>query len=335
MSEKEEEVARLIHEAHEAIGACDISKAIKIGRRLKKLRHSSAFEIMALAYADDEKPGRAIKVLEEGVQKAPLCWLLWQLLGNYYSEQKRHRDSQKCYRQALQCPQVDPSSVHLNIAIGLGRHGDHEAALRHVNQVTSKELEVHATAHKMHVLNSLGRFREAHNLGKRKVAALERACDDAHWLAELHAELGVALWSGRRDKSRALRHAWKAIELDGGLQRAIWLIREVTYKVSPAARYMRLLVRGRWYEALLEGESTAPGFFANYDAVADTPEEALEFIKPFEPKPVRSSLVSDEVKVLKKTPDWPKGFYGQVGGYAFFPWVEPDSTPTRRRAKRN
>ena len=54
--------------------------ALKVGRTLKKLRHSSAFEILALSYVGSNKLSMAIAVLEEGITKAGRVWILWELL---------------------------------------------------------------------------------------------------------------------------------------------------------------------------------------------------------------------------------------------------------------
>ncbi|MCI0421586.1 MAG: hypothetical protein L0312_20565, partial [Acidobacteria bacterium] len=82
MSITQEEVERLMNEGFAALENCSVKRAIKIGQRLKKMRHSSAFEILALAHDLDDDPNKAIEVLEEGVCKAPTAWRLWQLLGN-------------------------------------------------------------------------------------------------------------------------------------------------------------------------------------------------------------------------------------------------------------
>ncbi|MDB6037312.1 MAG: hypothetical protein JWM99_1153, partial [Verrucomicrobiales bacterium] len=74
--------------------------ALKIGQDLKKLRHSSAFEILALAYLRSNKLSKAIKVLEEGVAKAGRVWLLWELLGNCYSDAGRFVKAEKAYVEA-------------------------------------------------------------------------------------------------------------------------------------------------------------------------------------------------------------------------------------------
>jgi hypothetical protein len=61
--------------------------ALEIGKKLKSMKYSGGFEIMAMAYADDDQKDKAIECLEEGVKTCPDVWILWQMLGNYRSDQ--------------------------------------------------------------------------------------------------------------------------------------------------------------------------------------------------------------------------------------------------------
>jgi tetratricopeptide (TPR) repeat protein len=76
---------------------------LRIGYRLTGLNHSSGYEILALAYAGLKMPNKAISTLEEGVRLAPSVWLLWELLGNQYSDQGGYRDAQRCYSESVAC----------------------------------------------------------------------------------------------------------------------------------------------------------------------------------------------------------------------------------------
>ncbi len=83
------------------------------------------------------------------------------------------------------------------------------------------------------------------------------------------------------------------------------------------------MVRGRWPEPFA-GEAVPPGFFASYEVVAETPDEALKFILPFEPEVVRGTLVLEDCEVGESAANEPKGVYGAPGGYTLFPWEEAD-----------
>ena len=298
----------------------DFQAAIEIGRQLQERRHTSAFEILALAYGGHGEIDKAVEVLEVGVQKGPSVWLLWQLLGNYRSDRELHEAAQTAYATALACPNVDASSVHLNRAVNLSRQGRYENALEALRLVTSSEFTLRAGATKADALVALGRFDEAIELGERGLA---QSTDDIEptWLAFLEGTLGRAYWAGRHDRDRALNLAWMALHHDRGQQESLWLVREVEHRVSSSAKYYRLLIEGLWDQPDEEGREL--GFFTNYDVVADNQEEALEYARRTEPTAVQSSLSITEADEIEERPDTPCGVY-VVGAYDFFPTDEED-----------
>lgn len=316
-------------EAFDALDAHDIDGALKLGRRLKKLRHSSAFEVLAAAHAARGKLDEAIAVLEEGVAVVPSVWVLWQLLGNFYSDRERFADSLRCYRRALECPNVNAEAIHLNASIALGRDGRYDEALAEVEQVKTPEMVPHAGPQRMYLLNRVERFAECVTLGEHLLSSGRWTGDLDEPLAAVHAELSAALWASKHDRDAVLRHAWKAIELHKRQRTAARVIRDVGNARSPLSRHLTVTVRGRWSQPF-EGETEPPGFLAIYEVVAETAEEALAFIRPFEPEGVRDTLVVDACTEREAEPDQPKGVCEARGGHLFFPWEDEESEKTAK-----
>ena len=127
----------LMDKGYSACKAKRYFEALRIGNRLVGLDHSSGYEILALAYAGLKQPDEAISTLEEGVSVAPSVWLLWQLLGNQYSDKGRYADAQRCFAEALACHRIDRSCVNFNSAIAFARAGQHDEALAALDQVSS------------------------------------------------------------------------------------------------------------------------------------------------------------------------------------------------------
>ena len=63
---------------------------------------------------------------------------------------------------------------------------------------------------------------------------------------------------------------------------------------------------------------TPAGFFANYWVIADTPDEALDYIRPFEPPSVRDSLKVSEATVESTVQGERKGVVRALAGYTFY-----------------
>ena len=321
MTEVKHRAERLMEEGFEALGESDAKRAKRIAKELKKLRHSSAFEILAQAYVAEDRPEDAVKTLEEGVGLAPTVWRLWQLLGNVHSDLERYEDSATCYRRALECPATDTSSIHLNMAIALARQEKHAEALEALEGVTEEACHLRRTAMTLDLLNSLGRHGEARALGEQAVAVESREEQDNASMAGIYAGLGRALWEEGRQAGAASEWAWKAIGLEKNQTTALWLLREMRCQLSPSARHMRLLVRGRWHEPV-GSEGEPPGFYVTYEVVADSKDEAMNLIRPFEPEPVRPSLVLEECEILGDVPDQPKGVTEAPSAYDYFSWED-------------
>jgi tetratricopeptide (TPR) repeat protein len=321
MANKSNRAEQLMEEGFEALASHDTKRAMKIARELKKLRHSSNFEIMALARVADGQTEQAVQVLKEGVGTAPTVWRLWQLLGNCYSDLERFQESHASYQRALQCPGADASTLHLNRAIALEREEKHEETIQALSQVSSEELRLRRIAMTMELLNSLGRHSQARILGEEAARIDSPEEEDRASLASIYAGLGRAVWAETQQGDAALGWAWKAVALEKDEATALWLIREADHRHSTSARYMRLLVQGRWHESLTDGEEP-PGFYATYEVVADSREEAMEMIRPFEPESVRGSLSVERCDILEKAPGEPKGVYVAAPAYAYFAWKD-------------
>jgi len=328
-----ESVDELYTEAYRCLEEHEPKRALRIGKQLKRLRHSSAFEIMARAYVGLDKPRAAIRVLERGVKKVPDVWVLWDQLGCYYSDAGRFDEAVSALERARTLAGQDHAQATLNLAIALNRTSQHEDALRALDAINASEdsISARAAAERAVALNGVGRFDQAERVAAAAIEAYTRSNDaggldsgvgEEHLpgsdvLAGLHANRGEAVWRGRRDRIAALADAWKAIELDRSDELAASLVREIERVVSCKASYFRIVIEGVWHEPLDPGDSP-PGFYSTFDVVADTPDEALGFIRLFEPVEVRASLRVAQYKRIEARPDEPKGVYHAPRAYQFF-----------------
>ncbi len=313
-----------IDAAFDLIEAGNFQAALQLGRRLRRESPEWGFEILALAYEGLDKRRRAIQVLEQGVAEAPDAWRLWQLLGNYRSDEGEFEACHEAYRRALKCPEVDVSSVHLNFAIALLRQEKFSEALRHLSRVTDPQMRLEAMDLRMELFNRLEWYAQAIDLGRRVKEAYEDLAEDldqqgVQALAKVYAELGLALWFGREDRDAALELTWEALRLHKAQHTAMWLLRELTGEISPNAAYYQLTIQGRWFEPReCDGEWCVPEFLATYEVAADSPEEALEMVRLFEPPEVRDTLEIVEAVKTSPFPDEPKGVYAAPEEYHFF-----------------
>lgn len=117
------DIDSLLRQADEALEAGDDKTALKAGQQLVEQRHAYGFEVLARAYWLRDEKTKAIRTLQDGVEKAPKMWTLWQLLGDYWSDVGDPKRARACYEQVLALPSAD-SVARAHALIELGRHDE-------------------------------------------------------------------------------------------------------------------------------------------------------------------------------------------------------------------
>lgn len=294
----EEQARGLMDEAFQRLDRRDFEGALAVAEQLKAMRHSSAFDITAEVYAAQGQPDRAIAALEEGVRTAPGVWLLWQSLGNLLTREGELARAQEAYGRALACPQVDASSVHFNRGLAYARQQDYDEAHRCLGLVRGDHLRFKAQTFQVAVLVDGGRFADAEALAVRLLEGVPAGAEHLEDAARVEAYLGKAVLQGRGDRDAARQHARKALGMVPQDPVAMWLLRQLDGQRAAGASHWRLLVR------------VADRYEIRYDVVAETPQEALSFVEPFEPQ---GPLAVVEAESLQPRPEVLKGVYA-VGG---------------------
>lgn len=141
----------LIDEAWKHLNGKSPDDAVSIGQQLVERGHSSGYEILGRAYRQLGELDKAIDIVQEGVSVAPSVWLLWNLLGNCYSDSGAYERAHSCFQEALKCTQVDVSVVMLNQAIACFREGDLNRAAKRLEVVQGDHLHDQVEALRRHI----------------------------------------------------------------------------------------------------------------------------------------------------------------------------------------
>jgi tetratricopeptide (TPR) repeat protein len=213
------------------------------------------------------------------------------------------------------CPEADPSSIYLNRGICLARQGRFEEAETILDRATDPDLRFRVEAQRLEIIRKLGRYDEAISRGEAVLEEADAAEVEPQVLSAIMTELGHAYWLGRKGVEHAIAMAMEALRQSPSFPAALRLIREVDGTRSPTAKYYRMMIQGDWPEPDEEGREL--GFFATFDIVADSPDEALEYARRLEAKEVGASLRIEECKDLEPRPDEPKGIYRYTPHYLF------------------
>lgn len=289
------------------------SDALEVGRKLKRLRHSSCFEIMALAYLHLGELPRAIAILEEGVAKAGRVWLLWELLGNCYSDAGRYGVAERSYQEALSKERCDAEVIHLNRAIAFERAGNLKKAWTAIQQVHSSHLSRRADALRIRILLVLGKKRTASRLAlalSRRHIPMEAI--DSSSESSILCTCALALKDKARTRQKARNLAFRAVTFSASTASALSLIRGIDDQRSPESSLYQLLIHGVWNEPF--GRSKIPpGFFRTCQVAAPDVATAFRYAKGFFPVEVRSSLRIEECKSIPSKDVTLDGVYSITG----------------------
>ena len=181
-----EEAEALMDRGWELLRQNNPQEALKVGERLEAMRYSGAFEIQALALCDLNRRREALAVLESALEIVPGDWLLWQLLGNYRSDEGDYERAFAAYERALGCD-GDPVHVQYNYANALTRAGRWSEALEKLENLSAADVEdsdpelagyivgLHEQA-----LRELERDEEANAFVERHAAIVARAALQRH-----------------------------------------------------------------------------------------------------------------------------------------------------------
>jgi Tfp pilus assembly protein PilF len=313
-------VDQLLEQAYNFIQQGDAEQAIKLGNQLLEHRHARGFEIIALAYEQQGKTPDAIAVLKDGVSKVPNAWPLWELLGNLYSDQDESQQAHNAYKRALDCPNVDRSSVNYNYAILLKRENKFDEAMKLCESIDAPDLKNKTKVLRLSLQNATGHHDEAINFANGLVSEMlaepDMPDEDMQDLARAYAELGRAYWEGKYDRQASWENAWKALEWDRSDNTALWLVREIISRKSPGSKWYKLVVEGKWHFPL-EPDKDPPGFITTYEVVADSVEDALAFAQDLEPVEVRPSMKVESQEDMGNFPDNQQGVYWR-SAYGFY-----------------
>lgn len=300
-------------------------KALRIGRKLEKQRHTSGIEIRALAQEALGHRDTAIKILRRGVRIAPGNWLLGQLLGNLLSADGQLVEAIDAYDRVIDEPEANRDSLRFNKAAVLEKLGRNDEALSLLREcIEGKERSesnsalwslIHASY--LDTLRNSGRVKEALlHIGSIDLAALNQ---DEHResFARLLSECGrVYLDAG--DTAETWRFARHAVGQHKTNEKAQWLLRELRSRDGQmGAQYFRLLIEGRWLDEDKEPPELL-GFFTTYEVVADSEDEAQVYVEEFEPDEIVESLALHKVEIEDLSTPLPKGVYFTAEGYSFF-----------------
>ncbi|MCW5934786.1 MAG: hypothetical protein KIT45_10915 [Fimbriimonadia bacterium] len=296
----------------------EYERALKVADKLLKKKHTSGFEIKARAWWELGNTQQAIETLEEGLKIAPEIWVFWDMLGKIHSDEAQFQDALAAFQQVFQFPDADSNGNYYNIALTYHRMGEPDLAERELANMQVPEdhiLFLYRETLRAAIAIERGQSEDALQIAHAILKHPLSQMVEPYELAPLYTSLTKAIYDLEGDTPKMREALQKAVQCDKSWMGIQDFIRELRNQTSDSAHRFRVMIEGR---RQIEPNRPPLGYFANYYCVADSPEEALEFIREFEPEEERSGLKISHKEQLDPAPGELKGVYWAERGYTFF-----------------
>jgi tetratricopeptide (TPR) repeat protein len=314
--DSDDSIEELMSAGYEALESENYADAINFGEELIERRHSSGFEIAALAYQREGEIGKAIELLEEGVKQAASVWVLWKLLGDCYSYAGRLDDAEKAYQAALARNQPDVDLIHLNRGIAFQRQEKWADAENAFFRVKAKKLRRRALAELIRIAANSGNSALA---AERATALMNQQASDEEDLdrrgsSSILSAVALGLFHGK-DFVRAKEYALLAAELNPSNSESLWIIREAHGNRARNAIGYTFILQGELDDDADQGKHP---FMRTLQIVAQDVDAALNYAREFFSETVCESLRVEEVNEFDASEYEFEGVYF-VSGYITYP----------------
>ena len=291
------ESQRITRVANQAVDAGKLGDAETHADQLAERGYIGAWEIRARIHTAREEHEQALKVIDEGLKLVPDYDVMWTQRGNTLSDLERWDESSESYGKARSVGGENPD-VDFNEALMNLRRDRYDVALRLVQRVLKSPAPGGYT--------DRVRAMEAYCL-----AALSKTSELESLVASRPIQEQAGLWL--EASSAYLELGRKELALDAAIcvaklgresdEEALWYVREAENRRSKSASLWTLIVEGR--------EENLP-FITSYHVVAETKEQALDFVRRLEPSRVELMKLDDATK-REPAQDVPLGVYQRLG----------------------
>ena len=269
-----------------------VRRAEKIADSLIEQGYSGGYDLKARCHDARGENGLAIDVLERGVRSAPRVPILWDLLGEHYSNDGRFSDALSAFQQARHAG-GDESLSNYNLAVTYGRMGEFEQALRFIGSVStsvSARLRLHAKAW---FLAETGRLSEA-------LETASELLEVEPGFASAHAQRALAL-QGLGRTSEAREAALRALAIDPTEEAALRTLCMQLPKCDAETHMYEVfaLVKPKPGVEPFPG-LRVDGFYRTFWAAAKSPQSAVQYFRDivgegYDCEIDQSSVVQDEI----------------------------------------
>jgi tetratricopeptide (TPR) repeat protein len=322
-SESQKELSELTEQGLDLIKEHRIDEALEIADELldRDNTFSGGYRVMAGYLFEKSRPGKAVEFLEKAMEMCPDKDRIHESLGNLYFRMDDEGAAEGHYQNAMDIAPDNPRIPYRWAHIAYER-GDYRIALDKCSQSLKADPDYYpAIILRANTLIAQKKYNEALDTLVKCEAPCKNAYEnkDDRTLSWLYSSMARAYYC-LDNKERAQDLCWQALKIHASNNDAVQLIREIKNIQGKNTKHFRMQLQGVWHESTFgdnNEELGHPRFVTYYQVIADTPEEAADFIAEMEPGEVHESLEITECEEVEKKLDALKGVYRR-SPYNFF-----------------
>lgn len=278
-------------------------RAAQAGNLVEAHQHAQAlvdqgleggYQLKSMLYLEEEDLEQAINLVNQGAEQLPQSWSMRLLQADMLSIANQGEQALKILEEARNLPEAESHWIDIGEATVHGRMVEIDKALNLLQSVEHPDAINSAMEMQFALMDSVGRHDLIIEVAEEDLDLLQAPRDgaEAAILSRIMTQVGQAYWYEEEDND-AVEHFLKlAIAYDRTNPDALYLRRELDELFSEKSLTYELELKGILSQPNDEGQPTEMVFRAHYQIIADSEDEALAFIRQYEPEDIASAEMS-------------------------------------------
>lgn len=315
MSDLAEKSWELAEEGFDLIAEGQLDEAEAIGDQLVAIPHEAGFQLLAAVAFNRQEMEIALGWLDKGLSRYPKAFRLLLQKGEYLSGWGKFEEAEAVFIKARNADDPDPHYVDVALAHNLFLQEKVDEALNLLKTIKHPEAVFEATVEKYFILDSTAQHDRVLADVTADLEALPEPSieEDDAIMAQILAYVAKAAYLQDEPEATVRQYLRESLDYDRTCEMALWLLRELDPQFSDNSKLYFLDVTGKFADVVEEDEDSAE-FATGYTIVADSIEEALEYVRAFEGDVVDpASLRVVDQEVQKNEEGLQKGIYETTG----------------------
>lgn len=249
------------------------------------------YQIRVMLFIEDGDLASALQLVDEGATRNDQSWSMRVLQSDVLSMAGEGEQALAALAAARELPEAQLHWIQIGEATIYGRMMDMDRALNLLQEVDHPDAINSAIEMQFALLDTVGRHDLIIEMAEEDLDALQPPEDpaDAAVLSRIMTQVAQAYWYEDEDEDTVEHYLKMAIAFDRSNPDALYLRRELDHQFSEKSRTFELSIQGQFRQEIQEQEAQLIPFQTRYQVIADSEEEALEFISNYESDDISAS----------------------------------------------